>query len=109
MVSARPFRLGISYCFSLSSGESVATSQHAASSCLPRAGGRQKRRRLTSGPVVAIQKPLGESDPDLVLFAGILPAVVEVRIVVHLDDEDAVFRLLEIDAVKPVADAAGGL
>ena len=34
--------------------------------------------------------------------------MVEVGVVVDLDDEDAVIGLLEVDAVEPVADAAGG-
>src|SRR3954447_12447742 len=72
------------------------------------AGAPEPRARSPPRPVESLQKPLRQPDPDLVLLAGILPAMVEVGIVVDLDDEDAVIGFLEVDAVEAVADAAGG-
>src|SRR5690606_3507571 len=68
------------------------------------------RPRPRSAPLLLqlVDEPLRQAYPDLVLFANILAAMVEVRIVVHLDHEDALRRLLDVDAIEPVADAARG-
>lgn len=50
--------------------------------------------RLSPRPVEPLQEPLRQPHPDLIFFAGILPAMVEVGIVVDLDDEDTVLGFL---------------
>ena len=47
---------------------------------------------------------LSSADPDLVLADRVLDAVLEVRVVVDLHDDDAVVGLLDVDAVEAVAD-----
>ena len=74
--------------------------------CRDRESALSAAARLPPRPVQPLQEPLRQPDPDLVLLAGILPAMVEVGVVVDLDDEDAVLGLLEVDAVEAVADAA---
>ena len=56
----------------------------------------------------AVDEPAGQFDPDLVLLGLVLDAVIDVGIVVDLDDEDAVRRLLDVDAVEAVADELRG-
>ena len=51
-------------------------------------------------PIQPLQKPLCQPDPDFILLAGILEAVVEVWIVVDLDHCDRIAGLLDVDAVK---------
>ena len=41
----------------------------------------------------------GRSSPDLVAAGGVLPADIDVGIVVDLDDIDAAVGLLEVDAI----------
>src|SRR5690606_12943448 len=67
---------------------------------------RRTSRRLPTGALQPVDEPLGELHPDLVLLAAALAAVLEVGIVVDLDDVDAVRRLLQVDAIQSVADAA---
>src|ERR1700693_2066481 len=52
----------------------------------------------------AVGEPLQQPHPDFVLADAVLDAVFEVRIVVDLHDDDAMAGLLEVDAIKAVAD-----
>ena len=51
-----------------------------------------------------LDEPLEHADPDLVLADLVLDAVLEVGVVVDLHDNKAVVGLLDVDAVKPLAD-----
>src|SRR5690606_21946530 len=76
--------------------------------CRPRSSPASPNWSLPPVPLQPVDEPLGQPHPDLVLLAGILDAVVEIGIVVHLDDMDAVGGFLEIDAIEAIADATGG-
>src|ERR1700760_23884 len=54
----------------------------------------------------ALDEPVEDSRPDLVLADQVLDPMLEVRVVVDLDDNDFAVGLLEIDAVKAGADRA---
>src|SRR5580704_1091501 len=52
----------------------------------------------------AVGEPLEQPPPDIVLAGRILDTVFEVGVVVDFHDDNAVVGLLEVDAVKTVAD-----
>src|SRR5690606_5337291 len=57
-------------------------------------------------PIQPVGEPAGQIDPDLVLFGGILDPVLKIRVVVDFDHDHPIVRFLQIDAIKPVANAA---
>src|SRR5436305_13362236 len=54
----------------------------------------------------ALDEPLEQSCPDLVLADLVFDAVLEIRVVVDLHDDEATVGLLDVDAVEAVADRA---
>src|SRR5262245_33898215 len=56
----------------------------------------------------ALDEPLEQAHPDLVLADRILDAMLEAGVIVDLHDHDAVVGLLEVDAIEAVADRLGG-
>src|SRR6478752_8967881 len=53
-----------------------------------------------------LDEPLEQPCPDLVLADLVLDAVLEVRVVVDLHDDEAAVGLLDVHAVEAVADRA---
>src|SRR5580704_5447120 len=53
-----------------------------------------------------LDEPAQQPHPNLVLADDVLDAVFEVGVVVDFHDHDAVVGLLEVDAVKTIADRA---
>src|SRR3954453_21594015 len=66
---------------------------------------RMKKEDLLLEP---LDEPLEQLDPYLVLTDGIFNSMFEVRIIVDLHHNDAVVGLLEVDAIKSVANRFGG-
>src|ERR1700694_4462464 len=66
------------------------------------------RREVTSLLLEALDEPLQQADPDLVLADRVLDAVLEIGVVVDLHDHEAVVGLLDVDPVKSLADRPGG-
>src|SRR5580704_13623230 len=56
--------------------------------------------------VDALNEPLQDAAPDFVLADLILDAMIEIGIVVDLDHGDRIAGLLDVDAVKAMADRA---
>src|ERR1700694_4615646 len=56
----------------------------------------------------ALDEPLQQADPDLVLADRVLNAVLEVGVVVDLHHHEAVVGLLDVDPVESLADRPGG-
>src|SRR5437016_9421369 len=52
-------------------------------------------------------EPLQQPNPNLILAYGILDAVFEVRIIVHLHDDDASRGLLNVDAIEAFPNRPG--
>src|SRR5947208_13925362 len=52
----------------------------------------------------ALDEPLEQPCPDLVLADLVFDAVLEIRVVIDLHDDEATVGLLDVDAVEAVAD-----
>src|SRR5262249_58929614 len=79
------------------------TIERRAALILARRGGRAPRLLLE-----ALNEPLEQPDPDLVLADRVLDAVLEVGIVIDLHDHEAAVGLLDVDPVESLADRLGG-
>src|SRR5579862_1201547 len=92
-------------------GATTGLKSHAAkivAAAVNRDGRKARRTRPARLLLEALDEPAQQPHPDFVLADRVLDAVLEVGIVVDLHDDDAVFGLLEVDAVKSLADRARG-